>query len=103
MVSANLVLGAAVGRPNVQALAGKAPADGIDAEGNADKSTGGGRRIFEDRSSDVYLDRAIVEIQAWNECKGIRVGPAKRPGLPDFERIAPAVAHSFHGHIVGSD
>jgi hypothetical protein len=103
MVAADLVFGASVGRPNIEALARETSALRIDAERNPDEAARARQCARKERSGDVDLDRAIVEIQARNKREGVLVGATIRTCQADLQSIAVAVAHGFHGHIARPD
>ena len=91
MISPNLILGAAVGRPDVQALAGKTSALLIDPEGYSNKPASVRERVREDRSSDIHFDRAVMKIQPWDECERVHIRPPVWLSLADLDRITAAV------------
>src|SRR5258708_37847999 len=99
MITANLIFGATVSRADVETLAQKAPSCLIDAEGDPEESAAPGQCGRENRPGNVHLDRAIVEIQARNKCKGAHVGASPLAGEADLKSFPTAVAGSLHGHI----
>src|SRR6266446_2663466 len=103
MITADLIFGTTVSRPNVETLARKAPSCRIDAEGNPDESASPGQCARENRSGNVHLDRAIVEIQARYKCESIHIGASVQAGEADLKRFTTAVAGSLHGHIAWHD
>ena len=55
------------------------------------------------RRAIIARDRAIMEIQPWNERKGVGVKASVGASLADLERGTVAVAHGLHGHIARLD
>src|SRR5438445_13312397 len=103
MVAADLVFGASVGWPNIEALARETSAFRIDPECNPDESARARQRARKERPGDIYLDRAVVEIQARNKRESVLVGATIRTRQADLQSIATAIAHGLHGHIARPD
>src|SRR5260370_41773051 len=99
MITANLIFGTTVSRPNVETLARKAPSCRIDAECNPDESASPGPCARENRSGNLHLDRAIVEIQARDKCQSIHIGASLQAGEADLKAVTTTAARTLHGHI----
>ena len=101
MVAAHLVVGTAVGRSNVKALAGETFALPADAEGDPDEPAGTGQRAREERSGNVHVDRAVMEIKVRHKRERVHVGATVWAGQADFQRVAAAVGDGLHRHMSG--
>ena len=99
MVASDLVVGACVGGPNVEAFARKSATLRIDAERDPDESAGIARRVGEHSANDIHLDRAVVEVETGHIREGVHVGTSVRPLQTHFESVAAAVANRLHAHV----
>ncbi len=100
MVAPYLVLGAAIGRPDVQGLARAVFAVGIDPECDTDKPAGAGQSICQRGICDVDFSFAVMEVEARHERGCVGVWTMISASYQDLQGVTAELLHGFDGDML---